>query len=259
MRKPKSKSEGGGANWMDTYGDMVTLLLTFFVLLYSFSTVDAAKWERLVAALGGKSDVMLSDSGLVEQQNDMLNYPGVESREQDAEEGEDTENMSMAELQQELQEKLDQVEKLYRQIKEYVAESEFTEDIMVTRTDDEIRIKFTNNVLFDSGRANIRSEAINILSEITDAINTYDAAVQVVRIEGHTDNVPISTSRFPSNWELSTERAVSVLKYMLNEKHVRPEILSAVGYGEYRPFADNSTEEGRRMNRRVDFVIEVVK
>lgn len=256
MRKSKKKDSGGGANWMDTYGDMVTLLLTFFVLLYSFSTVDATKWEKLVAALGGKSNVMLSDSGLIEHQNDMLNYPGTESQEQEAEE--EGEDKSLEQLQAELQEKLDQVEELYKKIKAYVSESEFHDDIMVTRTDSEIRIKFTNNVLFDLGKANIKPEAINILSEITDAINTYNQAVQIVRIEGHTDNLPISTPQFPSNWELSTERAVSVLRYMLDVKQVRPEILSAVGYGEYRPFADNSTEEGRRMNRRVDFVIEVV-
>lgn len=255
MRKSKKKDTGGGANWMDTYGDMVTLLLTFFVLLYSFSTVDAAKWERLVAALGGKSGVMMSDSGLVENQADMLNYPEEELNQI----SETTENSAtLEELQQELQEKLKQVEELYTQIKNYVAESEFEEDIMVTRTSSEIRIKFTNNVLFDLGKANIKPEAINILSELTDAINTYNQAVEIIRIEGHTDNLPIHTREFPSNWELSTERAVSVLRYMLDVKKVRPEILSAVGYGEYRPFADNSTEEGRRMNRRVDFVIEVV-
>lgn len=256
MRKSKNKDTGGGANWMDTYGDMVTLLLTFFVLLYSFSTVDAGKWEKLVAALGGKSSVMISDSGLVEQQNDLLNYPGVES--QQSMEETDAGDKTLEELQAELQDKLNQVEELYKKIKAYVSESEFKDDIMITRTDSEIRIKFTNNVLFDLGKANIKPEAINILSEITDAINTYNQAVEIVRIEGHTDNLPISTPQFPSNWELSTERAVSVLRYMLDVKKVRPEILSAVGYGEYRPFADNSTEEGRRMNRRVDFVIEVV-
>lgn len=254
MRKSKKKDTGGGANWMDTYGDMVTLLLTFFVLLYSFSTVDAAKWERLVAALGGKSGVLMSDSGLVENQADMLNYPDEELNQQP----ESVEAETLEELQQQLQNKLKQVEELYNQIKSYVSESEFEEDIMVTRTNSEIRIKFTNNVLFDLGKANIKPEAINILSELTDAINTYNQAVEIIRIEGHTDNLPIHTREFPSNWELSTQRAVSVLRYMLDVKQVRPEILSAVGYGEYRPFADNSTEEGRRMNRRVDFVIEVV-
>lgn len=254
MRKSKKKDTGGGANWMDTYGDMVTLLLTFFVLLYSFSTVDAAKWERLVAALGGKSGVLMSDSGLVENQADMLNYPDEELNQQP----ESVDAETLEELQQQLQNKLEQVEELYNQIKSYVSESEFEEDIMVTRTNSEIRIKFTNNVLFDLGKANIKPEAINILSELTDAINTYNQAVEIIRIEGHTDNLPIHTREFPSNWELSTQRAVSVLRYMLDVKQVRPEILSAVGYGEYRPFADNSTEEGRRMNRRVDFVIEVV-
>lgn len=260
MRKTKKKDTGSGASWMDTYGDMVTLLLTFFVLLYSFSTVDAVKWERLVAALGGKSSVLASDSGLIENQNDMLNYPGVESQNISGEESDDTsdEMKSLEELQAELREKLNQVEELYNKIKSYVSESEFSEDIMVTRTESEIRIKFTNNILFDLGKAKIRNDAISILSEITDAINTYNQAVKIVRIEGHTDNLPISTPEFPSNWELSTERAISVLRYMLDVKHMRPEILSAVGYGEYRPFADNSTEEGRRMNRRVDFVIEVV-
>jgi chemotaxis protein MotB len=110
-------------------------------------------------------------------------------------------------------------------------------------------------VLFDSGKANLKDEAVEILSKITVAIRTYEQSIQMIRIEGHTDNVPINTAEFPSNWELSTARAVTVLKFLIQNQNLSPEMLSAVGYGEYHNIAGNDTAEGRAKNRRVDFVI----
>lgn len=229
MRKRRSSNEsnGIGGTWITTYGDMVTLLLCFFVLLYTFSTIDADKWDRLSSALRGGKGVLLNDSEVQEQiQQDI-----------------------------ELMEELQKFQMLYSNIKEYVESNDLQEDILITKTDNEIRMRFTNNVLFDSGRAILKEEAYPILNEIASGIMQFKDSVQMIRIEGHTDNLAISTPEFPSNWELSTARAVNVLRYLIEEKDIPPNIISAVGYGEHHPFADNSTEEGRIKNRRVDFVI----
>lgn len=238
--KKRKKREAKGANWMDTYGDMVTLLLTFFVLLYSFSSIDSNKWERLAAALSGGKGVLLEQNA-VEKLKDG-EKPGEKS------------NNVLADGQISVQ----NAENLYRQLKEYIEQNKLEKDVALTRADDEIRIRFTSSVLFDLGKADIRPDAHQILNDVAYAIKTYDKTIEMVRIEGHTDTLPIKTKQFPSNWELSTARAVNVLRYLIENSGLPAEMLSAVGYGEYHPIGDNSMEEGRKLNRRVDFVINVI-
>ncbi|MCX7714815.1 MAG: OmpA family protein [Clostridia bacterium] len=248
MRKSRNDDSGPkGANWMDTYGDMVTLILTFFVLLYSFSSVDSKKWERLVAALSGNKSVLMNEADIKE-----LQYPQVDTSEPQPSVSSDEQDALNA-----YQAAMESSANLYAKIKGYVDLNNLSEDIMLSRTGDEIRVRFTNNVLFDLGKATIKPEAHEILNEIASAINTYGSSIEMIRIEGHTDNIPISNREFASNWELSTSRAVNVLRYLIEQDGLSPAMLSAVGYGEYHPFGDNSTEEGRRLNRRVDFVIDV--
>lgn len=113
-------------------------------------------------------------------------------------------------------------------------------------------ISLKDTEFFDSGSASVRQWSRPLLNDIASAINNYTNAI---RIEGHTDNVPIKTSIFPSNWELSTARATNIVQYLITMHSFAPEKLSAIGYGEYRPIADNNTIEGRQKNRRVDVVI----
>lgn len=115
-------------------------------------------------------------------------------------------------------------------------------------------ITVVGDLLFDSGRDKIRTEAYNILDKVSTILKDNVPDLNV-GIEGHTDNVPIKLSGWKSNWELSTARALSVLHYLVNEKGISPERLSAIGYGEYRPVATNDTSAGRHMNRRVEIVI----
>ena len=107
-------------------------------------------------------------------------------------------------------------------------------------------------LLFDSGKADIKSDNTAFLLKVAKLINSVD---NYVRVEGNTDNVPIQNSIYPSNWELSTARATAVVRFMIDKGNVAPERLSAVGYGEYRPVADNKTEIGRNKNRRIEIVI----
>lgn len=115
-------------------------------------------------------------------------------------------------------------------------------------------ITVVGDLLFDSGKAQIRKEGYPILDKVG-AILSQELAEYSVGIEGHTDNQPIKRSKWKSNWELSTTRALSVVHYMANERGINPERLSAIGYGEYRPVSTNDTKEGRHLNRRVEIVI----
>jgi len=116
-------------------------------------------------------------------------------------------------------------------------------------------LRFKENVLFDSGKADLKPDAMKILSFLGKVLNQPEFAERYMRVEGHTDNVPIRTVRFPSNWELSTGRASSVIRYYIENSQLRPDRFTASGYGEYYPVANNDTPEGRALNRRVDIVI----
>jgi len=115
-------------------------------------------------------------------------------------------------------------------------------------------ITVVGDVLFDSGKAKVRQEAMPILDKVNNVLKNNVPKLDI-GIEGHTDNEPIKASGWRSNWELSTARALSVLHYLVDEKGILPARISAIGYGEYRPVASNDTREGRRLNRRVEIVI----
>ena len=113
-------------------------------------------------------------------------------------------------------------------------------------------ISFNNAVLFDSGNAKVKEENEKALLEVAAMVNTTD---NYIRIEGHTDDIPINSKIYASNWELSTARASSVVRLLIDKGNVSPERLSAVGYGEYKPVESNATPEGRAKNRRIDFIV----
>jgi len=115
-------------------------------------------------------------------------------------------------------------------------------------------ITFLADIMFDSGKAKIRSQAYNALNKIAEVLKA-DVPNLNVGIEGHTDNIAIKYSNWKSNWELSTSRALSVLHYLADKEGISPDRLSAIGYGEFRPVASNDTREGRKLNRRVEIVI----
>jgi len=243
--------------WMTTYGDMVTNLLVFFVLLFSFSTIDAEKWRQLVLSFAGSSargsiigtevtpEKILSDySDAVLDLDERTDDVSDLNEQTDPEAGDETANAEV-----------DKFNQLYIKIKGYVEEGGLDGQLELIKTDAEILIRFRDNVIFDSGKADIRPEAEGILDEIASVLLLYEKEIDMIRVEGHTDNVPIHTEKYPSNWELSTARAVEVLRYFIEKKGLDPLTLSAVGYGEYHPVRENDTSEGRAVNRRVDIVI----
>ncbi|WP_032121963.1 flagellar motor protein MotB [Clostridium amazonitimonense] len=230
---PKAE-ELRGDEWIATYSDTITLLLTFFILLYSFSSVDQQKLKQISTAL---QSVLNGNGGvtILEFNTTSGNAPIV---------GESTE--------QEINENLPNEENMYNKVKEFIDENNLSSTVQITQDERGIIIQLRDNILFESAKADIREDSKVILDKINSLINTFPNAIIV---EGHTDNLPINTFKFESNWELSTTRAVNVVRYFVETKGQNPARFSAAGYGEYQPMAPNDSNENRAKNRRVNILI----
>lgn len=233
--------------WLLTYSDLITLLMIFFVVMYSMSKVDAEKFqsiaESLSVALGGGTRVEIgaSPSGPSLIETYPTNKPQEGKEPEDGEgngdgTGADMENMTIETIKQ----KLDK----------FAADNGIETKLVSSIEERGLVISIQDTLLFESGAAVITPKAREILDKIN---NVLASAPNYIKVEGHTDNLPINTSRFPSNWELSVLRATNVVHIM--QEIIPAEQLSATGYGEYRPLASNDTEAGRARNRRVDLVI----
>ncbi|MDD5044264.1 MAG: OmpA family protein [Candidatus Omnitrophica bacterium] len=154
----------------------------------------------------------------------------------------------------ELSKQLPELENAKTLLEERLKQEIGNKDVRLEMMEKGLVITFVADVLFDSGKAKIRTEADPTLDKVAKVLKENVAQFNI-GIEGHTDNVPIKYSGWKSNWELSTARALSVLHYLVDEQGIAPERISAIGYGEYKPVAANDTEEGRRLNRRVEIVI----
>lgn len=244
-RRKEPEESGSGYSWMDTYGDMVTLLLCFFVLLYSFSTVDAEKWQELVGAFTGTSspsaiqslDVSSAREDPIGIIDPMIDYANRQDNiDQNNQQGE--------------------FDQLYENIKLYISENGLGQQLSVERTDEVIILRFGEVFLFESGKADLLASSNSTLENIIEIIAQNKAAVKQITIEGHTDNVPIHNAEFSDNWDLSVTRAVNTLRRVASYNVIQADKLAAMGFAEYQPIATNSTPAGRAKNRRVDFIIQ---
>lgn len=224
------------ATWKDTYGDMITLLLCFFVLLFSFAEIDAQKFDAVMQSFQGSLGVMSGGKTINE-------FPFINM-------GSLPEELTTTEF-----EELETMKMLKETVEEYVEKEGLKESIEVVVTERGIIIRIGDSIFFDSGRAIIKKEAKDILIFVGQLLNSKEFADRQVKIEGHTDTDVIKTKEFPSNWELSCIRAVNVLRLFEEELKISGERLSASGYGEKRPIALNDTPQNKALNRRVDIVI----
>ena len=215
----------GAPLWMATFSDMVTLLLAFFVMLLSFSSIQEAKFHDAIASLKGAFGVLASPPTVIQQ--DTVIQPNADTNE--------------------WQEMLYEVQ----QIQRVLAEQGIEDDVQLEVTKEGVSIKISSPLLFDPATARIKSASNDLLTRLSKALGDIDTQIQV---EGHTDNVPISSEQFPSNWELSSARATAVLKFLAS-RGVPQNRLAAVGYGEFRPIDTNDTVAGRRKNRRVEIFV----
>lgn len=236
----KAASKKGSPEYMATYGDMMTLLMCFFVLLFSMAEIDAEKFRIVMSSFTGAVSV-LDGSGQVIDVNDLL-----ENEQSKNPYGEQEDFLAQSELA------IAEAKGVLKSFQEYIKEKKLEEEVSVDRKGSEIIITFDAVLLFESGRAEIKEEALVVLDVLGVKLKEYVENGYELKLEGHTDNVPIATLRYPSNWELSASRAIAVARYYINEKHFDAQKLSATGYGEQIAVDTNDTVEGRAKNRRVE-------
>lgn len=231
-KKKKEEAKRGAPEYMLTYGDMMTLLLCFFVMLLAMSTIDPNRFMVAASSFQNAFSGVLKDFPTIPIHKNIL-VPRL---------GGDEQNKRMA------------IEAV-RQLQESIKKEELDESIKVKVTDKGIAIKVADPIGFDIGKADVKPEFAGLLAEIIQIVNTKMPESEI-RVEGHTDNIPISTREYPSNWELSAARALMVVKHLFTHGGIDPAKLSAVGYGEYRPVAPNDTEMNRQKNRRIEIYVE---
>lgn len=240
-RKRKKKESGGAAPWVVTYSDLMSLLLTFFILLYSISTVDAEKFrnitEYLQIALTGEGRPAILDGGAED-----ITLPIDDEAFSDDE-------MPVDDIVESLP---TEIELMFNKVNGYLVESGIDAKVGVMMKKSGVTVEIKDAILFESGSAQLKDSGIELLEKLEGLLNDFDNDIVV---EGHTDNVPLNNATYPSNWELSAARAVAVLRYLNEVQNVDPTRLSARGYGEYAPIEPNDKPDNRRKNRRVNLLI----
>jgi chemotaxis protein MotB len=210
---------------MVTYSDMVTLLLTFFVLLLSMANMDKRKFFDAIGSLKGAFGFMQSSSVSEVNKPQVISYAPMDD---------------------------DFVSRLYNRVQTVLARLRIDRDIDLVKDRGAVILRVKDAVLFDAGSTTLKPEALPILREIAGMIQPLPL---LLRIEGHTDDLPPSNPAI-TNWDISVQRAVAVLKFIASEDLVPLDRLSAVGYGDRRPVAPNLGPEEQAINRRVEFVLE---
>lgn len=274
-RRREEDTPAGSPAWMATFSDLMNLLLCFFVLLFSMSTVDEEKYNQLVASIssafsildGGATaigDGILISNG-VSQLNELdqyINSTGntadntVDSEQfNDFEHGDElTDEEKFEQMIEEIEEhNLEVNEQLAEIIEEAITESGMADKIDVSFTSQYVELSLKGALLFDSGKAELKESSLPVMERVGVILERY--AGSTIEIEGHTDIKPIHNSKFENNNELSSARALHVFDYLVENTGLDPADIKHSGRGEYVPIADNSTEEGRAKNRRVEIRI----
>ncbi|MBO4908798.1 MAG: flagellar motor protein MotB [Lachnospiraceae bacterium] len=283
-KKKEEAPPPGSPAWMATFSDLMNLLLCFFVLLFSMSTIDEAKLNEIIASMSSSFSVFSSGatsigegiliSNGVSQLNELAEYinstgAAAESDsdsdqiqvydtqsggKEDTTATEDAQAMSIEEAAEQIEAaNLRSNEELAEVIGEAVSESQLSDQIDVTFTSQYVMLTMKGSILFAPGSATLNEDCKPVLDKVATILERY--ARGEIEINGHTDNVPMNSAQFPSNEELSDARALSVFYYLVETSSLNPSLIKHSGYGERMPIADNSTEAGRARNRRVEIRI----
>lgn len=254
-RKRQPDEPKGGAAWMNTFADLMNLLLCFFVLLFSMSTVDAEKFEKIVASFQSTFSILPSGGASIGEgelvssgvsQLEMLDsYYKEQANSQSQEESEEEQDVVEAYQEQALAES----EEMMENIEDAVARYGIQDEVELDFNGQYVMLNMSGALLFDSAQAEIRQEAYPLIDKVGKLLEPYSD--NIIEVEGHTDNVPIHSQRYEDNDVLSFYRARAVADYLREITSLDPANIKASGRGEYVPAADNTTEEGRARNRRV--------
>ena len=283
-KKKQDDPPAGSPAWMATFSDLMNLLLCFFVLLFSMSTIDEAKLNELIASMNSSFSIFSAGatsigegiliSNGVSQLNDLAEYINSMGAAEDSETesdnvqefaaqdevlDQDKENTeSYEETKESISDKMEEMnlqenEQLAEMISEAIADSNMSDQIDVSFTSQYVLLTMKGALLFDSGSAQLKRDSENVLDKVAVILERYAAGE--IEINGHTDNVPIKSAQFADNEELSSARALSVFYYLVQNSTLDSTKIKHAGMGERVPIADNSTEEGRAKNRRVEIRI----
>lgn len=241
-KKAQHEKEPNHERWLVSYADFITLLFAVFVTLYAMSQTDKKKAEEVLSSMResfGYSTTSAGAKPTVIDSGAMSIVPSIHKMTQAPKRGRSRGS-----------------EQDFRatkaSIEAYLMKMGAQSKVSVSVTQRGLVVSLKEAGFFDSGSAVLKQSSLSLLNDVVTSLASYSNSV---RVEGHTDNIPISSAAFPSNWELSTARATNVLQYLTKQEEFDPARISAAGYGEYRPVADNSEEEGRGKNRRVDIVL----
>ena len=272
MARKKAEPDGGpGSPWLNTFADLMNLLLCFFVLLFASSSVDQAKFNEIAASFQNTFSIFTAGSTAigdgvlisngVSQLNELdkyINSMGKMAENEDEANKADEEQQSAEEkAAQEIEDveamKLSESEKLAEAISEALAENEIADQVEVDFNAQYVRLTLKGAILFKPGSAELLDSVKPTLRKVGMILERYSTGE--IEIEGHTDNVPQHNAQYASNDELSSARALTVFYFMLDNTSLDPAGLKHTGRGEYVPIADNSTADGRNRNRRVEIKI----
>lgn len=221
-------------SWLVPYADILTLLLALFIILFASSSIDAVKFRQMSSVF---NQVFTSGTGFMDypsstntDNSDSLNSGGIKGK---------TEQEQLSDVQ--------------NRVDKYINKNKLNTKLATSLTGEGLLVTIRDNVLFESGVAEVREKDKKIAKEISSLL-VMDPPRSIV-ISGHTDNIPIKNNHFDSNWDLSVMRAVNFMKVLLENNKLAPEWFSAKGFGEFQPVASNKTAEGRAKNRRVEILI----
>lgn len=234
-KKSQPPQKKGAPPWMVTYSDMVTLILVFFILLFGISQVDNEKFNAVANSF--------RDRGIFDFYPSPIEFDNPNQNESDNEGENGFGDVGMDD---------DEFKNLLEEINEFIEENELGEMIIANRIEQGIVLVLPERIFFDPGRADLLSPALPFLDRIAELLGNI---TNEVKIEGHTDNVPMNSFQFPSNWELSAARASRVVRYFIDEHGLDPDRFIATGYADTEPIAPNDTPENRQKNRRVEIII----
>ena len=259
MARRKEDPPKGSPAWMNTFADLMNLLLCFFVMLFSMSSVNEEKFEKVIASFqstfsilpGGGASIgegELISSGISQLENFDSYYNQQLSSQSDGQ-TEEEKDITEAYEQQELEESEDMAQQLENALSQYGIQ----DDVEVDFNAEYVTLNMNGALLFDSASAELRDEAYPLVNKLGKILVTYDN--NIIEVEGHTDNVPIHSSKYEDNNVLSMYRALAVANYLRDTTTLDPAYIKSSGRGEYVPIADNATPEGRARNRRVEIKI----
>ncbi|MBO2946052.1 flagellar motor protein MotB [Paenibacillus sp. F411] len=245
--------EHADESWLLPYADLLTLLLALFLVLYAMSASDAKKFQEMSEAFssvlnGGASVLEYNNTKPSQEPADVGKFNAVTNVKTEA--PKPTEQAAREALMKKEQEEL---EKLKQQLDKYIKDNGLTTELSTKLNHSQLMITIRDNALFASGEAVIKTDSRKLAEEISKMLQQVPAYDIIV--SGHTDNVPMNSAKYPSNWDLSSDRALQFMKILLLNKSLDPKRFMPIGYGEYHPIATNDTSAGRAKNRRVEVSI----